>query len=373
MIGRALAGAVTALALVGATAVPAAADTARDRQWYLTDLNIAEVHQVTRGKGATVALIDTGVDAKHRDLRGAVLPGRSTLNNRWADSTGREDQDGHGTNMAGIIVGRGHGPGAGVLGIAPAAKILPISAPINSLSSSTFMTKAIDFAIAQHTGVINMSFGSSGDETMHAAIRKAQAADIVLVGASGNRGSPGDYPGKYPEVLTVGAYGRNHKIASFSIAGPQVDLAAPGDQIVTTSHGPTDYDIGNGTSEAAAVVSGAAALIRAKYPEMSAAEVVHRLTATADDAGSAGRDDTYGYGRLNIVKALTADVTPLPAASAPANDPAAAAPSPTSAFDTSDLPKSASPILLAVVLAGLVLFAGAIVVAAILWRRRQSI
>lgn len=373
MIGRALTGAVTALALVGVTAVPAAADTARNRQWYLTDLNIAKVHQITRGAGSTVALIDTGVDAKHRDLKGAVLPGRSTLNNQWADSTGREDPEGHGTNMAGIIAGRGHGSGDGVLGIAPAAKILPISAPINGYSSSSFMTKAIDFAIAQHAGVINMSFGSPGDETMHAAIRKAQAADIVLVGTSGNRGDPGDYPGKYPEVLTVGAYGQNHKIASFSITGPQVDLAAPGDQIVTTSHGPTEYDIGNGTSEAAAMVSGAAALIRAEYPKMSAAEVVHRLTATADDAGSAGRDNTYGHGRLNIVKALTADVAPLPAASAPANETAAVVPSPTSALDTSDLPKAASPLLLAVILAGLVLFAGAIVVAALLWRRRQRV
>jgi type VII secretion-associated serine protease mycosin len=376
MIGRALIGALTALVLVGVTAVPAAADTARNRQWYLTDLNIAKVHQVTRGEGSIVALIDTGVDAKHRDLTGAVLPGRTTLDNRWVDGTASEDHDGHGTNMAGIIAGRGHGSGDGVLGIAPAAKILPIGAPINGLGSSTFMTVAVDFAIVQHAGVINMSFGRLDDETMHDAIRKAQAADIVLVTASGNRGDPGDYPGKYPEVLTVGAYGQNHEIASFSIIGPQVDLAAPGDQIVTTSHGPTDYDIGNGTSEAAAMVSGAAALIRAKYPRMSAAEVVHRLTATAEDTGPPGRDDTYGYGRLDIVQALTADVAPLPAASAPAaaaNDTAAAAPSPTSALDTSDLPKAASPLLLAVILAGIVLFVGAIVIAAIYWRRRQDL
>jgi subtilisin family serine protease len=281
--------------------------------------------------------------------------------------------------MAGVIVGRGHGSDDGVLGIAPAAKILPISAPIGSLSSSTFMTESIDFAIARHAGVINMSFGSAGGETMHQAIRKAKAADIVLVAASGNRGGPpGDYPGKYSEVLAVGAYGRNHKIASFSVGGPQVDLAAPGDQIATTSIGPTGYDISNGTSEAAAVVSGAAALLRAKYPEMSAAEVVHRLTATADDAGTPGRDDSYGHGRLNIVRALTADVAPLPATTAPAatasgeagSNGEAAAPAPP---DTTDLPKAASPILLAAVLAGVVLLVGAIVVAVMLRRRRHSV
>jgi len=93
---------------------------------------------------------------------------------------------------------------------------------------------------------------------------------------------------------------------------------APGVDIVTTgNHGPDDYFNGGGTSEATAMVSGAAALLRAKYPELSAAEIVHRLTATADDAGPKGRDDAYGYGRLDIVKALSADVPPLASTAAP--------------------------------------------------------
>ena len=373
MIGRAVVGAVAALALVGVTASPAAADTVRDRQWYLSDLDIGKVHQISQGAGIIVALIDSGVDAKHRDLVGAVLSGHNTQHEKWDDSTGREDLDGHGTNMAGIIAGRGHGSGGGILGIAPAAKILPISAPIPGLSSTSFMTEAVDFAITHHAGVINMSFGSPGDDTMHDAIRKAQAADIVLVAAAGNRDEPGDYPGKYPEVLTVGAYGENHKIASYSVTGPQVDIAAPGDQIVTTGIGSTGYYIANGTSGATAVVSGAAALIRAKYPKMSAAEVVHRLTATADDAGSPGRDDTYGYGRLNILRALTADVAPLPATptSAASSSTALAAPAPTSTLDTSALPKPASPLLLALIVVALLLLAGAIVVAVMLLRRRR--
>jgi len=369
MIGRAAVAAAAALALLGTAAAPAAADAVRDRQWYLSDLDIGKVQQISQGAGVTVALIDTGVDAKHRDLLGSVLPGHNTEHGTWNDSTGREDLDGHGTNMAGIIAGRGHGTGDGILGIAPAAKILPISAPVQGRRSNSFMTEAIDFAIDHHVGVINMSFGSPGDEAMHNAIRKAQAADIVLVGAAGNRDQPGDYPGKYPEVLTVGAYGENHKIASFSVTGPHVDIAAPGDRIVTTGIGPTGYDMTNGTSEATAVVSGAAALIRAKYPRLSAAEVVHRLTATADDAGPPGRDDTYGYGRLNLLRALTAKVAPLPATSTPvgSNSAAPGAPAPT---DAGALPKPASALLLAEIVAGLLL-AGAIVVAIVLLLRRR--
>jgi type VII secretion-associated serine protease mycosin len=375
MIGRALAGAAAVLALVGTTATPAAADSIRNREWQLSDLKITDAHRISRGLGVTVALIDTGVDAGHRDLAGAVLAGYNTHHGPGNDSTGRTDLDGHGTNMAGIIAGRGHGSGNGILGIAPAAKILPISAPINGSSSSTFMTEAVDFAIAHHAGVINMSFGSAGDDTMHEAILKAQAADIVLVAAAGNRNEPGEYPGKYPEVLTVGSYGRNHKIASYSITGPQVDLTAPGDQIPTTGVDNSAYLLTSGTSGAAAVVSGAAALIRAKFPKLGAAEVVHRLTATADDSGSPGRDDSYGFGRLDVLKALTADVTPLPANSEPtaSSSMAAAGPAPTAGVDTSDLPKAASPLLLLAVLAVLVVVACAVVVAILLRRRRERV
>jgi type VII secretion-associated serine protease mycosin len=371
MIGRVLAGAVTVLALVGTTAAPAAADSIRNRQWQLSDLDIAKVHQISQGRGVIVALIDTGVDAKHRDLAGAVLPGYNTHHGPGNDSTGRTDLDGHGTNMAGIIAGRGHGSGDGILGIAPAAEILPISAPVNGASSSTFMTVVVDFAIAHHAGVINMSFGSVDSDVMHEAIRKAQAADIVLVAGAGNRGESGEYPGKYPEVLTVGAYDRNHKIDPYSITGPQVDLAAPGDQIPTTGINPTGYGIASGTSEAAAMVSGAAALIRAKFPKLDAAEVVHRLTATADDAGTPGRDDTYGYGRLDILKALTADVAPLPAGSASSST-AGGPQAPTGTVGAGDLPKAANPLLVTAILAGIVAVLGALVVAVMLHRRRQQ-
>jgi type VII secretion-associated serine protease mycosin len=370
---RALAGAVVALALVAATASPALADSIRDRQWQLNDLNIREVHRLTSGEGAIVALIDTGV-ADHRDLSGAVLPGIDTMAGGNEEAV-RKDLDGHGTEMAGIIAGRGHGSGDGVLGIAPAAKILPINAPINAGGSSSFMTKAVDFAIAKHAGVINMSFGTQGSDTMLDAIHKAQAADIVVVASSGNRGDENiEYPGAYTEVLTVGGYAKDRKIGSFSVTGPQVDLTAPGEEIATTGSRGGGYRSSTGTSGAAAIVSAAAALVRAKYPELSAAEVVHRLTATADDAGSPGRDDTYGFGRLNLLKALVADVAPLPATSAGADtassEPAAAGP--TSAVDINDVPEANNPLILAVAAAAVVVVLAAVIALVVVLRRRRA-
>jgi type VII secretion-associated serine protease mycosin len=373
MIGRVLAGAVAALTIVGVTATPAVADTTRDQQWYLADLRIAEAHQVTKGAGVIVALIDSGVDPVHPDLAGALLPGLDTTDSNLAGRNGTEDTDGHGTGMAGIIGGRGRGSGSGVLGIAPAAKILPISAAGTGLKSSAYMTEAVDFAIAQHAGVINMSFNRDDDDVMHEAIRKAQAADIVLVAGSGNNDDIGKgldkYPAKYPEVLSVGAYGKDRKIASISVAGPYVDLAAPGDQIISTDVG-GGYQVTSGTSDATAMVSGAAALLRAKYPDMSAAEVVHRLTVTADDAGAEGRDDTYGYGLLNVVKALTADVAPLPASVAPTEG--AAQDGPADASTSDDLPEPVNVLVPALIVAGVVLLGGVLVVLVMARRRRSG-
>jgi type VII secretion-associated serine protease mycosin len=320
-----------ALAVLAATGGPAVADKTRDRQWYLTALDVAKAHRLTRGEGVTVALIDTGVDAKHRDLAGAILPGEDLYEYPEGDGTGRYDLLGHGTQMAGVIAARGHGSSDGILGLAPAAKILPVRVIDIGFGDADTIAKAISYAVAHHAGVINMSFGGSDDPYLHDAIRQAQAADVVLVAAAGNRGAAGNnYPGRYPEVLTVGADDEHGKIAARSVQGPQVDLVAPGVHIATTGTNSSGYFLGSGTSEATAVVSGAAALIRARYPKLSAAEVVHRLTATATDAGPAGRDDTYGYGRLNLIAALTADVPVQAAASSSARPDEVAASRPTS-------------------------------------------
>jgi type VII secretion-associated serine protease mycosin len=357
---RTLLAAALGFSAVAVPARPVLADSVRDQQWQLDELDVAQAHGITEGAAVTVAVLDTGVEAGHRDLSGAVLPGIDLIPGTSGD--GRQDRTGHGTEMAGIIAGRGHGSGAGVLGIAPQAEILPIQAPTDGPTSSAFMTKAIDFAIAQHAGVINMSFGMNDDAVLHDAIRKALASDIVVVSGSGNKGKAvGPYPGKYSEVLTVGAFGHDGKVAPFSITGSQVDLVAPGVDIVTTANDKSGYFKSRGTSEATAIVSGAAALVRAKFPDLSAAEVVHRLTATADDAGVKGRDDSYGYGRLDLVKALTADVAPLPSSAAPSGLVTTA---PTLAAEPGDLPRAKSPLWLVGIVVGLLVVVGLVVAAA---------
>jgi subtilisin family serine protease len=173
----------------------------------------------------------------------------------------------------------------------------------------------IDWAVQHGAKVISLSIGDAvGSDKERAAIQRAIAADVVVVAAVGNKPEDHDviYPAAYPGVLAVGAIDEAGKASSVSVTGDKVAIAAPGTNLVgcDISNG---YVNGTGTSGATAIVAGAAALVRSKYPSMSAAEVVHRLTATAKDAGPPGRDDQYGYGILNLVGALTANVPPATA------------------------------------------------------------
>lgn len=370
--------AVTAicLAVIAIPAAPASADGVRDDQWHLVALDIADAHKITTGKGIAVGLIDTGVDAKHRDLRSAVLPGADKTPGSTGD--GREDFDGHGTRMAGLIAGRGHSGGSGALGIAPGAEILPISISLNTLSDATATIAALDYAVRQGAKVINMSFTSPSSPQLQDAIRRARAADVVLVAGAGNKDQVGDgaFPALYKEVLSVGAVDRKGSIADVSVANEGVDIVAPGVDITTTSTTASGYSIATGTSDATAIVSGAAALIRAKYPDLSAADVIHRLTATARDAGPEGRDDSYGYGRLDLVKALTADVGPAPddsaAPAASSGETAQAAPPVDSDGSDGVQLREIAPLILAVIAGLVVLAIGAVVLVVMIRRQRRT-
>jgi type VII secretion-associated serine protease mycosin len=354
--------------------VPAFADSTRDSQWYLNLLGVAEAHQISKGEGVTVAVIDTGVEADHPDLRNNVLKGKDIVANGSGD--GRQDSDGHGTGMAGLIAAHGHGSGDGALGIAPAAKILPIRVEnTGSHGNSDEVVRAIDYAISQRTKVINISWGVGGTPDLRAAVDRARQADIVVVAAAGNR--PEDvfvtYPAAVEGVVAVAATDRSGNHATVSVTGRQVVLAAPGVGIESTNKG-GGYRNGSGTSDSAAIVAGAAALVRAKFPNLSADEVVHRLTATATDKGAPGRDDEYGYGVLNLVAALTANVPPASQASSSANptattDSATAAAAPTTSSNNSS-GSSTSTILAVAVFA--LLAAGGVGWVVVARRRRTS-
>jgi type VII secretion-associated serine protease mycosin len=323
--------ALCAAATLSVQPVPAHADATRDRQWHLRFLRVAEAHRYSQGQGITVAVIDSGVDASHPDLRRNVMAGADYLPGGGGD--GRQDTDGHGTGMAGLIAAHGRG-GSGALGIAPRARVLPIRSVVRDARNSapSAVVDGIDYAIDHGAKVINISLSLGRSQEIRDAVERARAADIVIVAAAGNtnRETFVPYPGGVEGVLTVGATDRNGNHASISVSGPEVDLAAPGVGITFTNKG-GGYRTGTGTSESTAIVAGAAALVRSRYPDMPADEVIHRLTATATDKGPPGRDEQYGYGVLNLVAALTADVPPAGQASALPSVSPSASPSRTAA------------------------------------------
>ncbi|WP_423790541.1 type VII secretion-associated serine protease mycosin [Micromonospora globispora] len=289
---------------------PSGPDRIRADQWHLRYLKVDEANRLSEGEGVTVAVPDTGVD-RHPDLEGNLLPGTDIIPGGSGD--GRQDRDSHGTAMAGLIAAHGRGGGRGALGIAPKAKILPIfDSPPHGDGDPDALAEAVEYAIAQGADVISISSVGGRSSRLTAAIDSALSANIIVVAGAGNR--PRDqivgYPASHPGVIGVGGVDETGEHASISVAGPEVDVVAPAVNIFSTSFD-GKYSKATGTSDATAIVAGAAALIRSKYPELPAQEVAHRLTATAIDKGPPGRDDEYGYGVIDLVAALTADVPPL--------------------------------------------------------------
>ncbi|WP_435821880.1 S8 family serine peptidase [Micromonospora taraxaci] len=318
-----LALAVTLLHAAPATP-PQNADRIRDDQWHLSFLQISQVHLLSEGSGVIVAVPDTGVDP-HPDLRGNLLDGTDVI--PGGGGKGHQDNDSHGTAMAGLIAAHGSTNSQGALGIAPKARILPIfDTPANRDGDPDALASGIEFAIAEGADVVSISAVAGASVRLQQAIKAAKDADIILVAAAGN--SPPDssvgYPASEEGVIAVGGVDRAGQHAAISVTGPEIDVVAPAVDIYSTSYG-GKYSKGTGTSSATAIVAGAAALIRSKYPYLPAREVAHRLTATAIDKGPPGRDDEYGYGVIDLVAALTADVPPLGFESVSA--PAGAAPS----------------------------------------------
>ncbi len=301
--------ATIAAAFIVATPSFAWADQIRDKQWHLAFLKAGQIQQITRGKGVTVAVVDSGVDGTHPDLAGNVLKGKDFI--RSSDSNGWDDTDGHGTAMAALIAGHGHGPGDrdGALGLAPEAKILPATgASINSKSAGN---AAIRWAVDHGAKVINLSIREDG---LGEAVEYALMHDVVVVGAAGNT-ADGDEtvgePANLPGVVAVSGIGLDGGFSKISAQGGDVALAAPAVHITSAGAGKLGkYGKGTGTSPAAALVSATAALVRAKYPDLNAASVIERLIATADDKGPEGRDNQYGFGVVDPLKALTATDVP---------------------------------------------------------------
>jgi membrane-anchored mycosin MYCP len=329
--------------------------------WAQERLGASQVWPLTRGRGVTVAVVDSGVSATHPQLRGAVTGGANVL-----DGTAPTvDCVAHGTIVAGIIAGRG-APGARFTGIAPDARIAPIKTLDNvdrAEGAEEQIARGIEAAVSGGADVINVSAASNTPSPRLArAVRAALARDIVVVAAAGNdeqrTGAP-MYPAAYDGVLTVAASTRDGSLAEFSVMQPYIEVAAPGEEIVGPAPAGDGYITAKGTSFAAPYVAGVAALVRAYHPDLKAPEVVRRITLTADAPTTSS-----GYGVVDPYRAVTAVLA------APARQQARAT-EPPPADDTADPLRDTKVAALAVSGAAVLLLGGAVIAAAVLPRGRQ--
>ncbi|MEU9733310.1 type VII secretion-associated serine protease mycosin [Streptomyces sp. NPDC048002] len=307
-----------ALALVPSTA--AHADGIRAQQWGLEAMHTAEAWQTTKGEGITVAVLDTGVDDEHPDLDGNVLPGKDMVG--FGAERGDPAWAGHGTAMAGIIAGHGHGYGNadGVMGIAPEAKILPVRVILEDDDSArskarttrgNALADGIRWAADHGADVINLSLGDDSksahpEPAEDEAVQYALDKGVAVVASAGNGGEKGDhisYPAAYPGVIAATAVDKFGTRASFSTRRWYATVSAPGVDVVIAAPDRKYYQ-GWGTSAAAAFVSGAVALIKSAHPGLTPAQIKKLLQDTARNAPAGGRDDSRGYGFVDPAAAI---------------------------------------------------------------------
>ncbi|MFF2887751.1 S8 family peptidase [Paenibacillus sp. NPDC057967] len=273
-------------------------------QWNLPSIETEKGWNVSKGdEGVIIAVLDTGVQSSHPDLQGKLLSGTNIVDKNKAP----DDDVGHGTHVAGII-GASVNNGEGVAGISWYNKIMPVKVLDSSGAGSTYsVAQGIIWAVDNGAKVINMSLGNYAQaDFLHDAIKYAYERDVVLIAASGNDNTerPG-YPAAYPEVFAVAATNNNKEKASFSNYGDYIDVAAPGDSIASTYPG-SQYAALSGTSMASPHVAALAGLIRSANPSLSNQEVMEIMRTSARDLGTSGKDIYFGYGEIDIVKALNA-------------------------------------------------------------------
>ncbi len=276
------------------------ADPAFAIQWHLEAIRAPQAWEYTTGDAdVLVAVIDTGVDSDHPDLRDKLRQGANTADG----ATGWQDRNGHGTAVAGVLAAATNNQ-IGVTGVAPASPILPVRVTdeVNH-ATSWAVAGGIAFAVNAGAKVINVSIDSMQDDPI--VLRQVQAAWLagaLVVFASGNTGLQMQGGGS-AEALFVGAVVQDLQPATFSTYGEFVDLAAPGAGIYTTQLDNT-YGLSNGTSFAAPMVSGVAALIWSIKPELRPSTVRAILLETAVDVAAAGEDVRVGAGLLNAGAAI---------------------------------------------------------------------
>ena len=270
--------------------------------WNIDRVDAEISWKISAGDPVKVGVIDTGIDLSHPDLKDNIKVGYNAIY-PWKSPN---DDNGHGTHVAGIIAALNNS--IGVVGVGPKIDLYAIK--VLNASGSGYLSDVIeglDWAVKNGMQVVNMSLGTDQDvQSFHDAIKNAYNAGVTIVAAAGNSGGAVTYPAAYSEVIAVSATDQNNQIASWSSRGPEVDLAAPGVNIYSTYKGST-YKTLSGTSMAAPHVTGAAALVidAKKCGTCTPSEVRQRLQQTAIDLGDPGTDNLYGAGLVNVYKALT--------------------------------------------------------------------
>jgi subtilisin family serine protease len=276
-------------------------------QWNLKQVRAPHAWSATTGGTAIVAVIDSGADLAHPDLQANLVPGRNFV------STGLppEDDNGHGTHVAGIIGAVGNN-GLGLSGVSWTARIMPLKVlKADGAGSISNAAAAVYWAVDNGAKVINLSLGTKYHfKPLEDAISYAISRGVVVVAASGNVGQSDItmgapvYPAAYPGVIGVGSTDAQDRITPTSNQGPFVDVTAPGDRVWSTVPGGR-YSQMSGTSMATPHVAGLAALILARYPQLTGTQVAAIINASATDLGAPGYDTTFGYGRIDAGAALS--------------------------------------------------------------------
>ncbi|MDI6820298.1 MAG: S8 family serine peptidase [Candidatus Hodarchaeaceae archaeon] len=316
-----LAARVPAEALEGLRGNPAVAYVELDKvvraleqqvPWGVDRIGAPSAWPISTGAGVKVAILDTGIQPDHPDLAANVKGGISLVGDEnSADPARWNDGNGHGTHVAGIAAAVNDD--VGVVGVAPAAWLYAVKVLAdNGKGYVSDVVEGIDWSVQNGMQVINMSLGTTSDvPALKDACDEAYARGILLVAAAGNEGENGvSYPARYESVVAAAATDGHDEVPTWSSKGAEIELAAPGVGVYSTYRGST-YAWASGTSMAAPHVAGAAALVLARSPGLTNAQVRSILQQTAQDLGPAGRDNLYGYGLVRADKAIETTITVL--------------------------------------------------------------
>ena len=301
--------------LVALVPQAASADPVRDRQYWLNDYGFTKAWERSRGEGIKVAVIDTGIDASHPALQGAVVGGTDVSGLGTPDGLTPVGQNNyHGTMVASLIAGRGNAEdaSAGLLGTAPKSELLSVSMAfgVEGVDTDSQIAEGIIWAVDNGAKVINLSLtrnSVSWPESWDQAFLYAFENDVVIVAAVGNRIDGTEQvsaPATIPGVIAVAGVDIDANASELSsTSGFTIGVTAPSEDLVAAYPG-GEYRIWSGTSGAAPIVSGMVALIRSLNPEMDAANVVNRVIQSATKDGFENYSSAYGYGLIDAEAAL---------------------------------------------------------------------